>query len=75
MQRFVDEGCCRKELVALNQVRKVQESIFLSDIAIINGRSMDRAYATYDWRDVLEGTLGKHCSKYKFSKEIPPKED
>ena len=75
IQQFVDKCYQEKELAAINRVRKVQESIFLLDIATANVQSVDRTYVTDDWQTSFKGILGKHCSNHTFGKEISPEDD
>ena len=70
MERLVRDGVRGKELVGLNRVRKCQEALFWSDIATANGARIDSVYVR-DWRTTLEGRLGKHRSRFKFSQECP----
>ena len=70
MERLVKEGIRGSRLVGINRARKVQEALFLSDIANADGTKIDKTYAD-DWRFSFEGRLGRHRSTLEFGEECP----
>ena len=70
MERLVKEGIRGSRLVGINRARKVQEALFLSDIANADGTKIDKTYAD-NWRWSFEGTLGRHRPTLEFGAECP----
>ena len=63
-----------RQLVAINQVRKHQHAMFLSDIAAANRKSIEAIYLA-SWEDLYERELGRHRSHVDFGTEHPSKTD
>ena len=74
MQTMVDGGFKGEDLAAINRVRKYTQAMFLSDITNAAGRQIEARYYR-DWRDSVEGTLGRNRSQLTFGKEFPTEKD
>ena len=74
MERFVNKGVKGHELVAINQVRKHQQAMFLSVIDAANRKSIEAIYLA-SWEDLYERELGRHRSHFDFGTEHPTKID
>ena len=74
MERLVKDGVRGKRLVKINEARKVQEALFLSDIATADGRRIESAYVRH-WKNSFEGTLGRHHSTFEYGLEYPSDQD
>ena len=72
MECMVRNGFCGAKLVSFNQARKNQGTFFMSNIAMADGRKIDKTLLR-DGIDSFEGQLGKHRSRYKFGVEHPLK--
>ena len=68
MQAFIDEGYTGPELVALNRVRIHQQALFLSDVLLVSGGSVDSKYTQ-------ERLGGQVWSKLHFPTENPTPAD
>ena len=68
MMLFIQAGYSKVDLIRLNRVRKHQQVLFLSDILCAIGKQIDRKYLT-------RREEGEKWSKWKFSKEDPPRRD
>ena len=74
MERLAEKEVRGQELVAMNQVRKHQQAMFVSDIAVASGNSIEAMYLS-SWEDSYKSELGTRRSHFDFGTEHPLKTD